>query len=82
MSAVESGAFVIARGPPHVAAPGRGDVDKVTVFDDGASDVLTGSAGRDWFLFQADGDDKDKVSDLGAGEFADELDFIDGVYVG
>jgi Ca2+-binding RTX toxin-like protein len=61
---------------------GEGDADEVTVFDDGAADVLTGSAGQDWFLFQADGEGKDKVTDLSTAEIADDLDFIDGVYVG
>ncbi|MBW3597896.1 MAG: cadherin-like domain-containing protein [Planctomycetes bacterium] len=50
-----------------------------TVVDDGQKDVLTGSAGADWFFAQLDGDDeaaKDKITDLGAGEFADDLDWI------
>src|SRR4051794_23153027 len=48
-----------------------------TVFDDGVIDILTGSAGQDWFLFNADGDarKKDKVTDLSAAEFAVDLDF-------
>ncbi|MFO0953958.1 MAG: choice-of-anchor Q domain-containing protein, partial [Isosphaeraceae bacterium] len=53
----------------------------VTVFDDGDKDVLTGEGGTDWFLFNADGDDqsrKDKVTDLHAAEFTDDLDFIGG----
>jgi hypothetical protein len=45
----------------------------VTVFDDAARDVLTGSAGLDWFL---SGDSEDKVTDLSDQEFADVLDFI------
>ena len=43
----------------------------VTVFDDGAADLLTGGGGLDWFLFNADGDNgakKDKVTDLHAAE--------------
>ena len=47
--------------------------DGVTVFDDGARDVLTGCAGLDWFLFN---DSEDKVTDLSADEFADALKFI------
>jgi Ca2+-binding RTX toxin-like protein len=47
-----------------------------TVVDDGSADVLTGSAGQDWFLFQSDGDKKDKVTDLSAAGFAADLDFI------
>jgi len=45
----------------------------VTVFDDDVRDVLTGSAGLDWFLFS---DTEDKVTDLSALEFADVLDYI------
>ena len=50
-----------------------------TALDDNAADVLTGSAGQDWFLFNADGEGgtkKDKVTDLSAAEFAADLDFI------
>ena len=55
-------------------------VNSLTVHDDGAADVLTGSAGQDWFLFNQDGDGgvKDKVTDLGAQEFATDIDFIAG----
>jgi Ca2+-binding RTX toxin-like protein len=53
-----------------------------TVLDDGVEDVLTGSAGQDWFLFNVDGDGdakkKDKATDLSATEFAADLDFITG----
>jgi Ca2+-binding RTX toxin-like protein len=51
----------------------------VTVLDDNAVDVLTGSTGQDWFLFNNDGQGgsaKDKVTDLGASEFASDLDWI------
>jgi Ca2+-binding RTX toxin-like protein len=53
----------------------------VTVFDDNAADVLTGSAGIDWFFANLDGDGesntpKDKITDLHASEFSDDLDFI------
>ncbi len=44
-----------------------------TVYDDGARELLTGSAGLDWFLFN---DTEDKVTDLSDAEFADVLDFI------
>jgi hypothetical protein len=47
-----------------------------TVFDDGAHDVLTGSAGTDWFFADLDGNNKDKITDLSAIEFQEELDFI------
>jgi Ca2+-binding RTX toxin-like protein len=43
-----------------------------TTHDDGAADLLTGSAGSDFFLFNADGDGeaakKDKVTDLSSVE--------------
>lgn len=59
------------------ADPSRGPV---TVFDDQAADRLTGSAGRDWFFANVDGDGipgaKDKITDLQAGELADDLDWI------
>jgi hypothetical protein len=48
------------------------------VSDDGAYDVLTGAAGQDWLLFNNDEGVKDKVTDLGAWEFADDIDFING----
>ena len=45
-------------------------------------DLLTGSAGQDWFLLNEDGDgnrsNKDKVTDLSASEFAADIDFING----
>ena len=53
-----------------------------TVLDDNAVDLLTGSSGQDWFLFNADGEGgskKDKVTDLKADEFALDLNFINGV---
>ena len=52
-----------------------------TVLDDNAVDLLTGSSGQDWFLFNADGESgtkKDKVTDLKDDEFALDLDFING----
>ena len=44
-----------------------------TVSNDGARDLLTGSAGLDWFIFNSD---EDKATDLSDEEFADALDFI------
>lgn len=44
-----------------------------TVFDDGARDLLTGSSGIDWFIFNSE---EDKATDLSDEEFADALDFI------
>lgn len=48
----------------------------VTVFDDGVKDVLTGSAGKDWFWANLDTGVKDKITDLSANEFATDIDFI------
>ena len=67
-----------ANGDVYLAADGSLG-RAVTVLDDGVKDVLTGDGGLDWFLFNADGDNeakKDKVTDLNAAEFADDLDFI------
>jgi Ca2+-binding RTX toxin-like protein len=50
-----------------------------TVRDDNAVDVLTGSAGQDWFLLNLDGDHnsvRDKAADLSANEFATDIDWI------
>lgn len=47
--------------------------DAPTVFDDFDRDLLTGSAGLDWFMFS---DTEDKATDLSDKEFADILDFI------
>lgn len=51
-----------------------------TVYDDRAEDMLTGSSGTDWFLFNKDGDGgvKDKATDLSTFEalYAQDLDFI------
>ena len=49
------------------------------MFDDGAADVLTGSSGQDWFFANLTGTGvKDKVTDLSAAEFANDLTFIQG----
>lgn len=47
-----------------------------TVFDDGAADILTGSSGTDWFFANLDGGVRDRITDLSAQEFAEDLDFI------
>jgi len=48
-----------------------------TVFDDGSQDTLTGSAGQDWFFANLLGTGaKDKITDLSAAEFANDLTFI------
>ena len=49
----------------------------MTVLDDGVEDVLTGDAGRDWFLLNEDGDDgsePDRVTDESGNEFSDDMD--------
>jgi uncharacterized delta-60 repeat protein len=48
----------------------------VTVFDDGAEDILTGNQGMDWFLCNKDSGVIDRITDLSAREFADDLDLI------
>jgi Ca2+-binding RTX toxin-like protein len=59
------------------AANISGDVS-ATFFDDGAADILTGSAGMDCFFANLDGDGgtRDKINDLHAAESANDLDFI------
>ena len=64
-------------GPYFLQTSGPG----ITVFDDGSADVLTGSAGQDWFFANLAKDSTDsgvldKVTDLSASEFASDLDFI------
>ena len=57
-------------------------IPDATVFDDNAMDVLTGSSGLDWFLFNADGENgtkKDKVTDLSGADFASDLDWINSL---
>jgi Ca2+-binding RTX toxin-like protein len=46
-----------------------------TVLDDGARDVLTGSAGTDWFLLNED-NDGDRATDLNDEVFANDLSWI------
>ena len=56
-------------------------LNDLTVHDDGAPDVLTGSAGQDWFLFTAAGDGaQDRVTDMSTFEaiYAEDIDFISG----
>ncbi|MFO7907522.1 MAG: hypothetical protein R6U98_33045 [Pirellulaceae bacterium] len=47
-----------------------------TVFDDAAKDVMTASAGLDCFFANLDGSVQDKITDLSADEFADDLAWI------
>lgn len=55
------------------------DGDEATVGDENAVDVLTGSAGADWFFANLDATQRDKITDLSVSEFAEDLDFILGV---
>jgi Ca2+-binding RTX toxin-like protein len=53
------------------------DAATTTVFDDGSQDTLTGNSGQDWFfanLLRSGA--KDKITDLSAAEFANDLTFI------
>lgn len=58
-------------------------LNDLTVHDDGAPDVLTGSAGQDWFLFNQDGGGgvNDKVTDMSTFEtlYAQDIDFVAGL---
>lgn len=67
-----SGAATRANGDVFLATDGP----NATVWDDGDIDVLSGNAGRDWFLFNRDSGVRDLVTDLSANEFRDDLDFI------
>ena len=46
-----------------------------TVANDADADVLTGSSGYDWFLFDGA---RDRVTGLSDGAFTDDLPFITG----
>lgn len=48
-----------------------------TVFDDNAEDLLTGTSGQDWFFANLTGGGvRDRITDLSAAEFANDLSFI------
>ena len=56
-------------------------LNSTTAHDDGVEDVLTGSSGQDWFLFNNDGNGvQDRATDLSTfeAEFAEDMDFITG----
>lgn len=60
-------------------ASGLGDfalVEGLTVVDDNAADVMTGSAGQDWFFAHLGAGVLDKITDLATNEFADDLAWI------
>jgi Ca2+-binding RTX toxin-like protein len=52
------------------------------VYDDAAEDVMTGGAGLDWFIFNADGSASDSVTDMSTYEstYQDDIAFM-GVVV-
>jgi Ca2+-binding RTX toxin-like protein len=52
------------------------DGPSATAFDDGAEDLLTGSAGTDWFFANLETGVLDRITDLSASEFANDLSFI------
>ena len=69
-----------AAGGSSGGANGSFNLNDQTVADDNAYDVLTGSAGQDWFFFNfQDGGVKDKVTDLKSSEFATDIDWINGI---
>jgi hypothetical protein len=53
-------------------------LDSAHVLDDDCIDYLTGGAGQDLLFFNqaGDGGAADKVTDLGAQEFAEDINFI------
>lgn len=48
-------------------------LNALTVHDDDAVDVFTGSAAQDWFFAQTDGANKDKLTDAGLLEFTMDM---------
>jgi Ca2+-binding RTX toxin-like protein len=76
-----SGASFAARANADVFL--KTDGPAATVSDDLVQDILTGASGQDWFLFNLDGDgsnpQRDRATDLHASEFANDIDFINGV---
>jgi hypothetical protein len=50
-------------------------LNATTLSNDADADVLTGSAGYDWFLFDAS---RDRVTDLSDEAFTNDLNFILG----
>jgi hypothetical protein len=64
-----SGSGPLANGGTFLKVSGP----DVTVFDDGAADVLSGASGTDWFFAHRSGGVLDQVPGLGSGEFVEEL---------
>lgn len=73
---------LIVNGAIFLAVNRNSENRLATVFDDGDRDLLTGDDGRDWFLFNIDGDgdrkEQDRVTDVSDAELATDLDFING----
>jgi hypothetical protein len=67
-------------GIPNLDSTDGGQVRRGTAHDDGTADLLTGSAGQDWFLLPANGESghpKDRAAGLRPHKFAGDLDFRD-----
>ena len=64
-------ARVAALGVALLVTAGSG----ATVFDDGAVDLLSGSSGQDWFLFNNDLGVRDLLIDGRPGEIREDIDF-------
>ena len=66
---------------PHQRPEVRGGLNgavrlnEATVFNDIDADVLTGSVGSDWFLFDST---RDRATDLHDEAFLNDLSFING----
>ena len=66
-------------GEYYLIGPSTQQPERQTVFDDGDRDVLTGSAGVDWFFFNSDPDqDGDRATDLKDEAFGNDLEWILG----
>ena len=67
-----------------IAADAQQPNEAATVFDDDERDVMTGGNGFDWFFANYEHDDegrRDRITDLKAAEFADDLDWIETIEV-
>jgi fibronectin-binding autotransporter adhesin len=63
-----------------IAADAQQPNPAATVFDDDERDVLTGGHGFDWFFANYANDDegrRDRITDLRAADFAEDLDWIE-----
>ena len=75
--------LAVAETDVHIDFNGNGQVDggelivfPPTVFDDLATDTLTGDSGLDWYFANRDGAEQDRITDLTDPQFADDLLFI------